>query len=99
MEMPVGRSRAETATATQGTAGSGGGWSTGAVGRWSGSALGLDYETRRRQPGRRRERHRRRRCQDEAGERVERTAHRTRVMSVVLVGLAVRVVVSTQPRQ
>jgi len=54
---------------------------------------------RRRQRGGRRERQRWRRCQDEAGERVERTAHRTRVMFVVLVGLAVRLTISADQRQ
>ena len=81
------------------TAGSGGGRSAGALSGWNAGAFSLDYEMRRRQPRRERDRQRRRTGWRQAGQGTERAAHGTRVMFVVLIGLAIRVAMAAEHRQ
>ena len=54
---------------------------------------------RRRQPRRERDRQRRRTGWRQAGQGAERAAHGTRVMFVVLIGLAIRVAMAAEHRQ
>ena len=81
------------------TAGSGGGRSAGAVSGWNPGAFSLDYEMRRRQPRRERDRQRRRTGWGQAGQSAERAAHGTRVMFVVLIGLAIVAMPGKQRQQ
>jgi len=99
MEMPMCRGRVERGRRLIGMAGSGEGRSAGAVSGWSACAFSLDYEMRRRQPGRERDGQRRRTGWRQACQRAERAAHGTRVMFVVLIGLAVRVAMPAKQRK
>src|SRR6516165_1217308 len=99
MEMPKRRAMKRWPQQLRVTAGSGGGRSAGAVSGWNAGAFSLDYEMRRRQPRRERDRQRRRTGWRQAGQGAERAAHGTRVMFVVLIGLAIRVAMAAEHRQ
>ena len=99
MEMPKRRAMKRWPQQLRVTAGSGGGRSAGAVSGWNAGAFSLDYEMRRRQPRRERDRQRRRTGWRQAGQGAERAAHGTRVMFVVLIGLAIVAMPGKQRQQ